>query len=235
VETGPPDGSAPSPPPDAPKSYPPGLAQGEPSQKPPQPARIPPKVPPPPPPPSLPPTLPDPNTPKAPPVSAGPKTLTPVASAVVLGNQVINFALPDAYGAPWEWKANRKGKVALLDFWRTSCVPCLHAIPELCILQERYGWSGLEVIGIASEPSGSFEQQKDSVARVANLKRTNYRLLLNSGPNQRDLLDKFDVRAFPTLVLVDERGHILWRHEGGLSRSDLDALEQQIKRRLGVR
>jgi thiol-disulfide isomerase/thioredoxin len=40
-----------------------------------------------------------------------------------------------------------QGKVVILDFWATYCLPCIEEIPHLMELKERYG-NDLEVIGL---------------------------------------------------------------------------------------
>jgi thiol-disulfide isomerase/thioredoxin len=158
----------------------------------------------------------------------------PVPSCVLVGKQLVNFALRDLNGEPWEWKRNRRGKLVLVDFWSTTCIPCLHTIPHLKILQDKYGWAGLEVLGIANEKGRSDEEKAHKVAGAATRLNTNYRLLLDGGdtcPVRRD----FGVQYLPTLVLLDENGWILWRHQGQLNRSELEDLDLLIKRRLAVR
>jgi len=165
----------------------------------------------------------DPNAPPA-----------PVPSCVLVGTQLVNFALRELGGDTWEWKRNRRGKVVLLDFCSTTCVPCRHVVPHLRILQEKYGWAGLEVLAIANEKGNTDVEKAQKVAGMCSQLETNYRFLLDGGnacPVRRD----FAVRYLPTLVLVDDKGWILWRHEGQLSRSELDDLELRIKRQLGVR
>lgn len=41
-----------------------------------------------------------------------------------------------------------KGKVVILDFWATYCLPCIKAVPHLKQLQAKYGDQGLQVIGL---------------------------------------------------------------------------------------
>src|SRR4051812_1611677 len=48
-----------------------------------------------------------------------------------------------------------KGKVIILDFWATWCVPCKAEIPGFIDLQKKYGDRGLQVIGLSVDDSQS--------------------------------------------------------------------------------
>jgi thiol-disulfide isomerase/thioredoxin len=154
-----------------------------------------------------------------------------VPSCVLVGNQLVNFALEDINGEPWELRTNRKGKLVLLDFWGTWCSHCKVAMPTLKGLQQQYGPAGLEVIGIAYENSGTREEQAHEVNDTCKRLLVNYRQLLGSGPNcvvKREL----GVRAYPTMILIDERGNILWRHVGGLNDRERGELEGILQAKL---
>jgi thiol-disulfide isomerase/thioredoxin len=154
-----------------------------------------------------------------------------VPSCLFAGNRLINFALPDFYGASWEWKTNRLGRVVLLDFWRTNCPPCREAIDNLRSLQAKYGSSGLEVIGIAAENQGTLDEQRARIATICQLKQTNYRMLLASGINN-PVLHHLDIQALPTLILLDAQGNILWRHQGGMNEAGWRTLDSQVQLQL---
>src|SRR5262249_6750313 len=105
---------------------------------------------------------------------------TRIPSCVLVGKQLHNFALNDVEGRPWEFRKHRRGRLVLLDFWHTLCPPCHAAVPHLRILQEKYGYAGFEVVGIACEPgSGSDREKAQRVIAVAQRLRTNYPLLLS--------------------------------------------------------
>lgn len=44
--------------------------------------------------------------------------------------------------------ADYRGKVVVLDFYATWCVPCRESIPRLIALQTAYGRQGLEIVGL---------------------------------------------------------------------------------------
>lgn len=154
-----------------------------------------------------------------------------VPSCVLIGRQLHNLALNDVTGPSWEFRASRKGKLVLFDFWATDCMPCRNAIPHLRDLQARY--PALEVIGIACEEGGTPDEQSLRVRAACVRLQCNYRQLLSSG-NNCPVKAQFNIRALPTLVLVDESGTILW-HQEGLDPASREDLELLIRRQLGVR
>jgi thiol-disulfide isomerase/thioredoxin len=156
----------------------------------------------------------------------------PVPSCSLTGRQLYNFALNDLSGQPWEFR-NRRGRLVLLDFWGTWCVHCLHTVPHLNILQERYGPYGLEVIGIAYE-EGTSQEQVQKVSRVRQRLAINYRLLMGSDRSRCPVRSQFAVSIWPTMVLLDESGRIIWRAEG-VDRQHLTELEAIIRQRLNAR
>jgi thiol-disulfide isomerase/thioredoxin len=163
-----------------------------------------------------------------PPENLGPAR---VPSCVLVGRQLVNFALNDINGEPWELRTSRKGKLVLIDFWGTWCGPCRQTMPALKGLQQKYSGAGLEVVGIAYEQGGTPQEQAYRVNETCQKLLINYRQLLGSGENcvvRRQL----GVRGFPTLILIDEQGTILWRHEGRPTDNDRDELERLIQSRL---
>ncbi|HYV62799.1 MAG TPA: redoxin domain-containing protein, partial [Bryobacteraceae bacterium] len=154
-----------------------------------------------------------------------------VPSCVLVGNKLVNFALNDVNGTPWEFKTQRRGKLVLLDFWSTTCMPCRETSPMLRQLQSQYLTQGLEVVGIATEENAS-QEQAYRVNALAQKLQLNYRQLIAAG-GQCPVRTQFAIRFVPTLVLVDESGAILWRHEGKPDRNTMGELERLIQRRLG--
>jgi thiol-disulfide isomerase/thioredoxin len=156
-----------------------------------------------------------------------------VPSCQLTGQLLYNFALNDLTGQPWEYRLHHRGRLVLLDFWETTCVPCQHAITHLKIWQDRYGPYGLEIIGIAYE-QGTPEERVQKVDRVRQRLQINYRLLMGSDPMQCPVRVQFGVQAYPTLVLLDDNGRIIWRSEG-LGKDSIAELETIFKQRLGLR
>lgn len=47
--------------------------------------------------------------------------------------------------------ARERGRVVLVNFWATWCVPCREEFPELSRLQQKYGPRGLQVLGVTTD------------------------------------------------------------------------------------
>jgi len=73
-----------------------------------------------------------------------------------------DFTLPQLDGPELRLSSFR-GKVVLLDFWATWCVPCREETPHFVELQQKYADRGLQIIGISMddgpEPVRGFYRQ----------------------------------------------------------------------------
>jgi len=111
-----------------------------------------------------------------------------------------------------------QGKVVLINFWATWCVPCRAEIPDLIKLQKQYRRQGLRIIGIGYPPQTSTE-----VRRFVTGMKVNYRIALGS-ESTKALFDDSDV--LPITVVIDKDGNIRDVIKGVLYR---DEFEEKIK------
>ena len=66
---------------------------------------------------------------------------------------LFGVALPDIEGRQQslgQWK----GKVLIVNFWATWCVPCRTEMPEFVKFQSEFGAKGLQFVGIAADEPG---------------------------------------------------------------------------------
>src|ERR1051325_9866490 len=102
-----------------------------------------------------------------------------------------------------------RGKVVLLDFWTYGCVNCMHVIPDLKRLEEKYARQ-LVVIGVHS---AKFENEKET----ENIRRIVLRYgIEHPVVNDADfrIWNAYAVRAWPTLVLIDPAGYVVGQASG---------------------
>ncbi|HEX8292208.1 MAG TPA: thioredoxin-like domain-containing protein [Pyrinomonadaceae bacterium] len=105
--------------------------------------------------------------------------------------------------------AGLRGKVVLLDFWTYGCVNCMHVIPDLKRLEEKYP-NELVVIGVHS---AKFENEKET----ENIRRIILRYgLEHPVVNDADfrIWQAYAVRAWPTQVLIDTSGYVAGQVSG---------------------
>jgi thiol-disulfide isomerase/thioredoxin len=93
-----------------------------------------------------------------------------------------------------------KGKVVLLDFWATWCVPCKAEIPWLIELAKKYEPEGVELLGISMDQDGW-----DVVNPFVEKMGIQYPILLG---NKRTAYLYGDVEALPLAFFVDRAGRV---------------------------
>ena len=124
----------------------------------------------------------------------------------------MDFQLPDVQGQMVSFH-DFDADLVLLDFWGTWCAPCRKSIHHLIEIQQTLGGRKVQVVGIACERTPA----KDRAANVAkSLKelKINYPVLILSMDGTCPVQDAFQIQFYPTLVLVDRQGRILWREQG---------------------
>jgi thiol-disulfide isomerase/thioredoxin len=165
-------------------------------------------------PPPSPATGPAPTLPGEPPVTRAP------------GQRVPNFIVSDVMGSDWELR-DARGRLILVEFWSTTCVPCQRAVPAMKRLQADYGESGLEIVAIACEADAPFNTRARAVDDVARRKELNYHVYLERDGHVSEVQRLFNVQWVPTLVLLDRNGTVLWR--GGATDTDMTRVNEVIK------
>jgi thiol-disulfide isomerase/thioredoxin len=104
-----------------------------------------------------------------------------------------------------------RGRVVLLNFWVFTCGNCTRTVPSLVELDRRYRSEGLTLIGIHTPefPPYAGEHDRGNVARALAEYSITYP---NAQDNDRRTWDRYDIRYWPSFVLIDKRGRI--RYEG---------------------
>jgi thiol-disulfide isomerase/thioredoxin len=113
-----------------------------------------------------------------------------------------------------------RGKVVVLDFWATWCGPCRESVPELRNLYKRYSNQPFVLIGISSDRDAQAWRSFISDERMV-------------WPQYRDengkILRAFNVRAFPTYVIIDHEGIVQYQSIG-MSWQRAASLENAVRK-----
>jgi cytochrome c biogenesis protein CcmG/thiol:disulfide interchange protein DsbE len=145
-------------------------------------------------------------------VAAGPSRLAP------------NVMLQSADGSSVELSTYR-GKVLLVDFWASWCLPCKTSFPALDSLYQEYQPRGLEVLAVNLD-----ERRADAAAFLGVHP---HRLTVLFDPKGASPV-AFGVKGMPSSFLIDKAGTIRFTHMGYSSNVD-DSYRREIAQLLAER
>ena len=101
-----------------------------------------------------------------------------------------------------------RGKVVLLDFWTYCCINCIHVLPDLKRLEQKY--PELVVVGVHSAKFNG-EQDLDNI-REAVLRYDIEHPVVND--YKFELWRAYGIRAWPSFVLIDPEGYVVGSANG---------------------
>ena len=111
------------------------------------------------------------------------------------------------------------GRVVVLDFWTYCCINCMHVLPDLAYIEDKYQDDPVAVIGVHS---AKFDNESDR----ANIETACYRYNIEHpvivDENHR-IWSEYGVRAWPTLMVIDPEGRVVGSLSGEGNRAILDA------------
>jgi thiol-disulfide isomerase/thioredoxin len=116
-----------------------------------------------------------------------------------------------------------RGRIILLDFWTYGCINCIHSLPDLKYLEQKYH----DRLTIFSIHSAKFENENsiDNIRQAILRYEIEHPVLVD-----RDfkVWESYAVRAYPTFVLIDPKGYIVTSIAGEGRRDLLDRLIQEL-------
>ena len=158
--------------------------------------------------------------------------------AKVIGTAV-ELALPDLFGAEQKLSAYR-GRIVVLNFWATYCVPCRAEMPDLAAIQNSYAALGVQVIGASADEATA----KAAVLKFIKETKLNFPVWLGAKVGD---MERFGLApALPGTAIIGRDGKIVWHKSGAVKEADvkkeIDKLlaqaakeEKKTKRELSAR
>lgn len=114
-------------------------------------------------------------------------------------------------------------KYTLLDFWGTWCKPCISIIPELVDIHKRY--PTLNLVSVAVEGSMNDLPKLKKLTKELQMDWTHVCQLHG---DTSSIASSFNVSAFPTTIIIDPTGKIVYRGSGSNSTDKLKAKLEEI-------
>lgn len=133
-------------------------------------------------------------------------TALPLLAALLLPSPVLGSGIKDA------------PRPTLLDFWAENCGACRPALKELQALHLQH--PRLRILGIDMDDAANLSEAKALAQRYG----LTYPVRFFPAANLR-LARAYGVQVYPTLILLDGRGHAVWSHGGLLDARAQAALE----------
>lgn len=116
-----------------------------------------------------------------------------------------------------------EGKVVVLDFWASWCVPCRRSFPWLNTMHEKYGPEGLVIVGV------NLDLERVNAERFLDEYPAAFKIIYD---DDKELARQFDVIAMPSSYLIGRDGKVAERHLGFKVKKQAE-YEAAIRRALG--
>lgn len=133
--------------------------------------------------------------------------------AKTLANHIVNGTKPYQVGKPLDIRftaldgrevdlAKLKGKVVLIEFWSTTCGPCIAEMPTVKAAYQKLHDQGFEVVAI------SLDDKESALRRFIKEKELAWPQHFDGKGWENKFAVRYGIFSIPTTWLVDKRGNL---------------------------
>jgi len=97
------------------------------------------------------------------------------------------------------------GRVVVLDFWASWCVPCRRSFPWMNAMQDKYAQEGLVIIAV------NVEREVENAAAFLAEYPANFEIVYDP---DAALAKAYDVQVMPSSFVIDRNGEAIEQHSG---------------------
>ncbi len=115
-----------------------------------------------------------------------------------------------------------KGKFVLLDFWTYCCINCMHVIPEIKSLEEKY--PELVVLGVHSAKFHN-EKIRENIAQAVLRYDIEHPIIID---NNFEIWKTYDIDSWPSFILIGPDRQIIGRASGEGIFERMDAVMEKL-------
>ena len=134
-------------------------------------------------------------------------------AASVVGKE-IDLKLKDLAGVEQSLSSLR-GRIIILNFWATYCIPCRKEMPDLAAIQNEYAALGVQVVG------ASTDEAEDRAKVLQFIKETKINFPVWMGATSADMIRFGLGSALPGTVVLSKDGRVAKVISGIVNQADL--------------
>jgi peroxiredoxin len=112
-----------------------------------------------------------------------------------------------------------KDKIIVIDFWFINCGPCIKEIPDLNKLKAEFEMDEVEWFAVTYDP-------KEKVERFLERLKFDYTIV----PDSKHLTDRFDIRFYPTTLIIDENRKIVYTGKFGTMNGRVNEIREALNK-----
>lgn len=159
--------------------------------------------------------------------------MKPLAMVLALAGSLVGAApaqklIPLDEAAYARLISSSKGKVTLVSFWATWCVPCRAEVPQLVQLEKRLQDKGLKLVLISADDVDS-EMDARRFLTTKNVPMPSYQKVVKNDDKFIEGLDPKWSGALPALFLYDKTGK---KVKSFVGETEMAAIEAAVKKLL---
>lgn len=117
-------------------------------------------------------------------------------------------------------KESGNSQLIVLDFWASWCKPCIKSIPKIGALADEFKKLAVTFIGVNEDSPRNLAKVRPFVLSH----KMKYPVLLDT---DQEIMNDLLVNSFPTLIIINPKGEILYRHSG-FSNGDENLIRDKI-------
>jgi len=137
-------------------------------------------------------------------------TMMPADTVVVNLNLVVGKVLPEFTLQAPDGKAIKlssvKGRVVLIDFWASWCMPCRASIPHLKELYQKYHASGFEIVSVSIDQNSKAWKNamlKEAMPWEQGIDR------YEDGKDASVMMNALGIQSVPFAIVLDAAGNVV--------------------------
>jgi thiol-disulfide isomerase/thioredoxin len=134
-------------------------------------------------------------------------------AASVIGKE-IDLVLKDPFGSEQRLSALR-GRIVILNFWATYCIPCRKEMPDLAAIQNDYAALGVQVVGASTDDV----ENRAKVLQFVKETKVNFPIWM--GATTADMIRFGLGAALPGTVIIGRDGRVVKVISGVVNQADL--------------